>query len=203
MIAFIEGIVADVTENTIVLDCHGIGYELFVPQSVYRSLPPVGEKKKLYTFLQVKEDGIALFGFAGKDDLNVFKLLITVSGVGPKGAIGILSAMTADELRFAVLAGDAKTISKTPGIGAKTAGKIILDLKDKFHLEDTLEQNVSHTTQQISSDDASKKCQEAVQALAALGYSPTDALRAVKRTSVTEDMTVEEILRLSLKEIGR
>ena len=198
MIAFIEGVI---TENTVVLDCHGVGYELFVPQSVYRSLPPVGEKKKLYTFLQMKEDGVALFGFANKDDLTVFKLLITVSGIGPKGAIGILSTMTADELRFAILAGDAKTISKAPGIGAKTAGKVILDLKDKFHLEDRFEQRVSHTTEQINSDLGTQR--EAIEALVALGYNATDALRAVKQIVITEDMTVEEILKQSLKGIRR
>ena len=198
MIAFIEGVIA---ENTVVLDCHGVGYELFVPQSVYRSLPPVGEKKKLYTFLQMKEDGVALFGFANKDDLTVFKLLITVSGIGPKGAIGILSTMTADELRFAILAGDAKTISKAPGIGAKTAGKVILDLKDKFHLEDRFEQRVSHTTEQINSDLGTQR--EAIEALVALGYNATDALRAVKQIVITEDMTVEEILKQSLKGIRR
>ncbi len=201
MIAFIEGVIADITENTVVLDCHGVGYELFVPQSVYRSLPPVGEKKKLYTFLQMKEDGVALFGFANKDDLTVFKLLITVSGIGPKGAIGILSTMTADELRFAILAGDAKTISKAPGIGAKTAGKVILDLKDKFHLEDRFEQRVSHTTEQINSDLGTQR--EAIEALVALGYNATDALRAVKQIVITEDMTVEEILKQSLKGIRR
>ncbi len=201
MIAFIEGVIADITENTVVLDCYGVGYELFVPQSVYRSLPPVGEKKKLYTFLQMKEDGVALFGFANKDDLTVFKLLITVSGIGPKGAIGILSTMTADELRFAILAGDAKTISKAPGIGAKTAGKVILDLKDKFHLEDRFEQGVSHTTEQINSDLGTQR--EAIEALVALGYNATDALRAVKQIVITEGMTVEEILKQSLKGIRR
>lgn len=201
MIAFIEGRLSDVTEHTVVISCNGIGYELFVPQSVYRSLPAVDEIMKLHTFLQIREDGVALFGFASRDDLNLFKLLITVSGIGPKGALGILSAMTADELRFAVLAGDAKTIAKAPGIGAKTAGKVILDLKDKFHLEDAFEQKLNHTTKQSAAD--SKAREEAAEALVALGYSPTDALRAVKKTAVTADMSVEEILRLSLKNIGR
>lgn len=202
MIAFIEGILADITENTIVINCSGLGYELFVPQTLYKILPPIGGRLKLYTYLQVKEDGIALFGFSTKDDLAIFKLLITVNGIGPKGAIGILTVLTADELRFAVFAQDAKTIAKAPGIGLKTAGKLILELKDKLKLEDVLEREEISTPEIGEHIEYSKKKEEAIQALIALGYSATDALRAVKQVEITKEMTAETILKQSLRKIG-
>lgn len=200
MIAFIEGTLESVTENSVIIDNKGIGYELLVPGSVFENLPHVGSEIKLRTYLQVKEDGIVLFGFANADELAVFKLLITVSGIGPKGALGILSSMSTDDLRFAVLSEDAKTIARAPGIGAKTAGKLILELKDKLKLADAFEKKLEHIQQGQAELPSMKNIQnEAVMALTSLGYSAAEATRAVRAVEITESMSVESLLGAALK----
>ena len=135
-----------------------------------------------------------------RDDLNTFKLLLGVNGIGPKAALGILSGLTADELRFAVLADDVKTISRAPGIGKKTAQKLILELKDKFNIQEALEMKAEHT-QTVSGEetDLTDVKKEAIEALTALGYSGADALRAVKKVELTPDMSVETLLKQALK----
>ena len=205
MINFICGDLAEIGENYVVIDNHGMGYEVNVPQTVFRTLPSVGSKVKLHTYLQVKEDGIALFGFTKKEDLKVFRLLITVNGIGPKGALGILSAITTDELRFAVLADDAKAIAKAPGIGAKTASKLILELKDKFKLEDAFLASYERTQEgQMSLLEPAGiegVREEAIQALVALGYSASEALKAVKQVAIVSGMTAEDVIKASLKRV--
>jgi Holliday junction DNA helicase RuvA len=142
-----------------------------------------------------------LYGFLTKDDLELFKQLITVSGIGPKGAIGILSALSADDLRFAILAGDSKAISKAPGIGAKTEQRVILELKDKMSLEDAFEKKSEHVVaQSISSNNAVKN--DAVLALNALGYSSSESLKAVSKVTITPDMDVEDVLKQALKQMS-
>lgn len=204
MIAFVKGELAEIKENTIIIDNHGLGYEIAVPQTVFSKLPALHNEIKIHTYMQVKEDGMALFGFTSKDDLKVFKLLITVNGIGPKGALGILSALSADDLRFAILAEDAKAIAKAPGIGAKTASKLILELKDKFKLEDAFEQRLMNATDEVLTDRSTMDgiCNEAVQALVALGYGSSEAMRAVKMVQITSDMDSEKVLKLALKNIG-
>lgn len=202
MITFIRGKLFDITENSVLIDCNGLGYEILIPQTVNRILPKIGEEMFLYTYLQVREDGVSLFGFPSKDDLYVFKLLITVNGIGPKGAIGILSALTADDLRFAVLAEDVKTIERAPGIGKKTAGKLILELKDKFNLQEAFDKKLENNKNVfVPSSESMVLKDEAIQALVALGYTATDAVRAVKQVEVSEGMTSEDILKQSLKKI--
>ena len=147
----------------------------------------------------MREDAISLFGFLTKDDLMMYKLLITVNGVGPKAGLAILSVMDADSIRLAVLSQDAKAISKAPGIGAKTAQRIILDLKDKVSMEDTLITQQSKAAQAVSAGGSQIRT-EAVEALTALGYAPSDALRAVKAVEA-EDMNVEELLKAALKHL--
>lgn len=205
MINFIRGELVEICENYVVIDRNGMGYEVHVPQTVYGMLPPVGETVQLYTYLQVKEDGVALFGFIRKEDLTVFKLLITVNGIGPKGALGILSAISTDELRFAILADDAKAIAKAPGIGAKTASKLILELKDKFKLEDAFEASyAANTSSQMSMLNPSGMegvKEEAIQALVALGYSSSEALKAVKNVAIIQGMTAEDVIKAGLKRV--
>lgn len=208
MIAFIRGELAEITENTVVLDCGGIGYEMTVPGQVFSALPRLGGEVKLYTYLQVREDGVSLFGFLDKDELSIFRLLIGVSGIGPKGAIGILSALPADELRFAVLAEDEKTIARSPGIGPKTAKKLILELKDKFRLEDAFEERLMQV-QEKEGDSAGGRqgnayrqmVLETIQALEALGFSATQAKRMVNGVEGTDEMTADELLKAALKRI--
>lgn len=210
MIAFIEGTLVKKTISTaVVATASGLGYELFVPVTDLEHMPPNGSKVLLHTYLQVKEDGVALFGFLEEEALQVFKLLITVNGIGPKGAIGILSGISLDDLRFAVLAEDSKTISKIPGIGPKTAAKLVLELKDKFKLEDAIEAKLIHGEQasgksKADNTDAARAAamrDEAAQALVALGYSMTGAVKVLKEVEITESTTVEELLKYGLKNL--
>lgn len=166
-------------------------------------LPGVGEEVKIHTYLQISENGIGLYGFLTRDELNVFKMLITVNGIGPKGAVGILSALSANELRLAVLSDDDKAIAKAPGIGAKTAKKLILELKDKFHLEDALEEfSAPERIPHSRKNDVNDAHLEAVQALTALGYSNSDALKAVKLADTGEQASTEELLKAALKQLA-
>lgn len=203
MIQYVNGTLAAAGEGWIVVDNHGIGYRISVPDSVLEKLGSPGREVKIYTYLHVREDLLQLFGFLTMDDLEVFQQLITVSGIGPKGGLAILSAMTADDLRFAVMADDAKTISKTPGIGAKTAGKLILELKDKLKIKDVVEQALErgdYQGQAASGDAAERKSvSEAVEALVALGYPAADALKAVRKVEAPEELSTEELLKQTLK----
>lgn len=198
MYAYFKGKIAAKEPDLAIIEVNGIGYNIRISAGTASLLPPVGEEAKLYTYTAVREDAIALYGFLTKDDLDIFKLLIGVNGIGPKGGQSILSVMSPDELRFAILSGDAKMIAKAPGIGAKTAQRIILDMRDKVSLEDTL-----HTgEEEIRVDPAvSDALREAVEALTALGYGVTEATRAVKAVKDAEQMTVEDILKASLKHL--
>ncbi len=215
MIAYIKGELAATDVDTVVVEAGGLGYEIYVPVSVYEGLPAVGAQVRLHTYLHVREGGIQLFGFLDRDSLEVFKLLITVSGIGPKGALGVLSVISPNELRFAILADDAKTISRAPGIGAKTARKLILELKDKLHPEDVFGRQLGSTessaaaganiaSEEAGATDAMNRIRrEAVGALEALGYSATESLQAVRRVELQEDMDTEELLKRALKEMLR
>ena len=200
MIAYIKGTVEEILEDRVILEAGNMGYNIFMPMGAVEHLLHKGQEIKIHTYLNVKEDALQLFGFLTRDDLNTFKLLLGVNGIGPKAALGILSGLTADELRFAVLADDIKTISRAPGIGKKTAQKLILELKHKFDIQEVLETKAEHMQAPGTEDtDLSDVKKEAVEALTALGYSGTDALRAVKKVELTPDMSVEKLLKLALK----
>lgn len=200
MYAYIKGEIVNISEDNVVLECHDIGYNIKVPFSVIQQLPGIGSQVRIYTYTCVREDAFILYGFLTKDDLWIFKKLITVNGIGPKGALGILSVMSADDLRFAIIAGDSKAISKAPGIGAKSAERIILDLKDKITLEpDRIDQNDTIATSADSVNSDARN--EAIEAMTALGYSPSEALKAVKQITVTDDMDAGAILKAALKVI--
>lgn len=203
MISFIKGCIEEKNEKSIFLDVNGVGYEVYMPIGSASMLPSVGENVKIHTYLQISENGVGLYGFLTKDELNVFKLLITVNGIGPKGAVGILSALTANELRLAVLSDDDKAISKAPGIGAKTAKKLILELKDKFHLEDALEEFEEPSKAVVRGKaELNDAHAEAVQALTALGYSNSDALKAVRMADNGEIASTEDLLKAALKQLA-
>lgn len=142
-----------------------------------------------------------LYGFCSKDELRVFKLLLGVSGIGPKGALAILSVMTTDDLRFAVLGDDAKTIAKAPGVGVKTAQRLILELRDKLSIEDAFEEKLSQA-EDTARDRAKGAKNEAVQALVALGYSSSEALKALGGIEITEETDVEDLLKAALKNMA-
>lgn len=201
MIAYIKGLVAEIMEDRIVLETGNIGYNVFMPMAAVEKTLRTGDEVKIHTYLNVREDAMQLFGFLTRDDLNTFKLLLGVNGIGSKAALGVLSGLSADELRFAVLADDVKTISRAPGIGKKTAQKLILELKDKFSLEDAFEQKTAHMHGEEAGElsGLSDIRKEAVEALTALGYSGSDALKAVKKVEITQDMNVETLLKAALK----
>ncbi len=201
MIAYLRGTVALVAQTRVVLEVNGVGYQVFIHSRDASRMPGRGEEILLHTYLSVREDAMQLFGFLDEDDLEMYKLLLTVSGVGPKAGLGILSVLTADDLRFAVLSDDVKKISQAPGIGGKTAKKLILELKDKLSFEDAFEKKLAHSEEAAGAalDDARS---EAVQALTALGYSGSDALKAVRSIDADDDMDTETILKLALRQIS-
>lgn len=199
MIGYLKGELAEIKESYVVLEVNNIGYEVYLPSSSIMGLPSLGSTIKLFTYMHVREDAIGLFGFLTKDDLEMFKLLITVNGIGPKGAVGILSGITADEIRFAVLAEDVKTISKAPGIGAKTAGKLILELKDKIKLASAFEQKLLNEADNKQMSGVLAMKEEAIQALTVLGYSGSEAMKMINQVEITETMSAEDILKMCLK----
>jgi Holliday junction DNA helicase RuvA len=202
MFSYLKGELTEIHTDHIVVETGGIGYMLVISGQAMTELPPVGSDIKVYTYLYLREDILMLYGFLDRDELDVFKLLIGVSGIGPKGAIGVLSALSPDDLRFAVLAGDSKAISKAPGIGAKTAQRVVLELKDKLSLEDALEKKQENSARVLADTSGSSVKNDAVLALTALGYSSSESLKAVSKVEITEAMDVEDVLKAALKHMA-
>lgn len=196
MITYIVGELTYIDNNTIILEACGVGYEITVPESVILSLPGIGSCIKIYTYQNVKEDALDLYGFLTMDDLKIFKQLITVNGIGPKGALSILSVISPDELRLAVISDDVKKIQSAPGIGSKTAQKLIIELKDKLKIEDVVYD--LHDEKDI----VKSVRDEAVSALISLGYSNSESVSAVSALVITENMTSEDILKQALKKLA-
>lgn len=199
MISYIKGELVSVETDKVVVDVGGVGYGIFMSSQAVSMLGQVGEEVKIHTYLNVKEDAMQLFGFLTSEDLHIFKLVIGVSGIGPKGGQNILSQLSPDDLRFAVFSNDVKAISKAPGIGKKTAEKLIIELKDKLKIEDILEP-VSNVDSPSQTSDTGIQS-EAVLALTALGYGSTEAMKAVKKVVADEQMKVEDVLKQALKYI--
>ena len=198
MIHFVRGKLEETGNDYVVLDNHGIGYLIYTPSSVLNELPNRGETVRMYTYMYVREDQMTLYGFLTRDDLQIFKLLISISGIGPKGALGILSTISPDQFRIAVISGDSKAISKAPGIGPKTAQKLIIELKDKLKLEDVFEEEDVPSTSDSLDHNAQK---EAMMALVSLGYSESEAFGALKKIHATPEMDSEALLKLALKQM--
>ena len=204
MIAHVNGVCADVQADKVTVDVNGLGFEVFVPAGAVANMPGIGEEVMLYTHMSVREDGMSLYGFLTRDELAVFRLLIGVSGIGPKGALGILSALGVDDLRFAIVTGDAKAIARAPGIGKKTAERLVLDLRDKFNAEEFTGVYDTADAPAAGEGIGSGVSDEAIAALTALGYSHTDAMRAVrsaKNREGTADADTETLLKAALKEL--
>ena len=200
MISYIRGELAAVLERRVIVDAGGIGYSISMPERLVGLLPPAGNTVKIYTYLHVKEDGMQLFGFLTEDDLEVFKLVIGVSGIGPKGGLNILSQLSADDLRFAVFSNDVKAISAAQGIGRKSAEKLILELKDKLRIEDALEGREAEASDITVFSDGTLQ-NDAVAALTALGYSGQEALKAVKKVEISRGMEAEDVLKEALRNL--
>ena len=203
MIGFVHGIVEYVSEELAILDVGGIGYNVHISADTASKMPGLGEEAKLYTYTSVREDAIWLYGFLTRQDLEIFKKCITVSGIGPKGALSILSVMDADTLRYAIMAGDKKAISKAPGVGPKMAERLILELKDKVSIDDDMiGREIAQTAAGnplMAADTPEKK--EAVEALVALGYGQTESVRAVNAVPGVDSMDSGSILKAALKKM--
>ncbi len=196
MISYVKGIVAEVTAEKVIIENNGIGYGIFMPVSSLDALGE-GEQVKIHTYYSVREDAIQLFGFLTKEELEIFKLLITVSGIGPKGGLAIISTLPGDELQMAIVSSDAKAIAKAPGVGLKTAQKVIIELKDKIDLESF----VNDMQESVSTSKVSQAQEEAIQALMSLGFSKSDSTNAVKKIKNSENMDFEAIVTEALQTV--
>lgn len=199
MIAFVKGTVENLTEDNVVVDVGGIGVNIKISADTAARLPGIGEGVKLYTYTSVREDAIQLFGFLARNDLEIFKKCITVSGIGPKGALAILSVLDADSLRFAIMSGDVKAITKAPGIGARTAERLILELKDKIKIDDTSIGREIAAAQAVGAGADTPQKKEAVEALVSLGYGQAEAAKAVNAIEGIETMDSGAVLKAALK----
>lgn len=200
MYSYIKGILEEIREDLIVVENQGIGYNIRIPSRVLEELPARGEQVKIYTYLYVREDIFSLFGFLSKDELGLFKMLINVSGIGPKGGLALLSVLSANDIRFAILSEDVKTISKAPGIGSKTAKRLMIELKDKISLEDAVFSEADTQVLPAHANDQVRR--EASEALVALGYSAAEAAKTLSGIEITDDSDVETVLKAALKKIA-
>lgn len=200
MIAYLKGTLEEIGNDYIVVDVNNIGYQVKVSLRVMEGLPALGNLMKIHTYTYVREDVIALYGFLTKDDLQMFLLLLGVNGVGPKGALGILSMFSAQELRLAIISQDSKTIAKAPGIGAKTAQRMLIDLKDKVSVEETFEKMGEQSVAMSAASTAGSGAKaDAIEALTALGYSASESMKAVNMVEITDGMSSDTILKQALK----
>lgn len=201
MISYIRGELTEVLSDAIVVEAGGVGFEINVPNTVFGSLPRIGEEVKIYTYFRVSEDAMSLYGFCRRSDLEMFRQLLGVSGIGPKGALAILSALTPDDLRMAIVASDAKAIARAPGVGAKTAQRVIIDLKDKVSIEDVLGAPASAVSSVPAAARETGASGDAIEALMALGYGATEAARAVRGVEGADEMDSEQILKAALRRL--
>ncbi len=196
MYAYIKGKIEHISEDSVIIDNNGIGYNILTSGNVTSKLS-LHDMVTIYTYLHVREDGMTLFGFLNQDEITIFKMLISVSGIGPKGALAIMTQLTVDELRIAVLSEDYKAISKANGVGAKTAQRVVIELKDKFKLDDVL-LGISEDND-LPDTGSNDIITETAMALTSLGYSNVEALRAIKKVKDADKLSVEELLKAALK----
>ncbi|MBR1931256.1 MAG: Holliday junction branch migration protein RuvA [Lachnospiraceae bacterium] len=201
MIAYVSGIIEDITMDNVVIDVGGLGYNVKVSADTAMRLPGIGEQTKLYTYTCVREDAFLLYGFLSRNDLDIFKKCITVNGIGPKGALAILSVMDADSLRYAIMSGDTKAISKAPGIGARTAERLILDLKDKIKIDDSMIEREIAANAGTTGLATTPQVEEAVTALVALGYGRSESLKAVNAVENLAELDSGALLKAALKKM--
>lgn len=198
MYAYFKGTIVEKNIDGVVIEVAGIGYNIMTPQGKDYELPDVGDEAKIYTYTSVREDAMQLYGFARKEELALFKQLITVSGIGPKGGQAILSELSVDEIKMAIITGDSKTIARAPGVGKKTAERVIIDLKDKIQKEE-----IEFATEFVSGSSSAKSLspeeQEAAEALTALGYNAKEAADAVAKASQEGIVDANKLLKGALK----
>ena len=199
MISYIKGRLEIKAKDYIVVDVSGIGYKIFMSETAISELEK-GREVKVFTYMRVREDDISLYGFLNNEELVTFELLISVGGVGAKSAITILSNITPSKFALAVITNDVNTLKKLPGIGAKTAGRIILELKDKMKTEQSIEESKNEEIKEAIVLD--NKANDALEALCVLGYTKKDVENVIAKIDTTK-LTVEEIIKQGLKYLGR
>lgn len=195
MIYSLDGVLKYVDPTFVVVECGGVGFKCFATMSTITSLTPVGTKVSLLTYMSIREDAMDLYGFLTQNEMDAFKLLISISGVGPKAAISILSALTPDKLAIAVSSGDVKSIQAAQGIGKKTADRIVLELKDK--MGGIASSNASSIVEGIQNVATLDNAKEAVEVLVSLGYNQSEASAAVG--SLDSSLSVDDMIRKGLK----
>ena len=199
MFAYIKGNLEIKTNGYIVIDVNGIGYKIFMSESAISKLPEIGEKVKVHTYLKVREDEMSLYGFNTNEELRMFELLLSVSGIGAKSAISILSNIEPSSFALAVITNDVNKIKSLPGIGPKSAGRIILELKDKIETEEAISSEGGLKAEAVVIDN--EKINEAISALQVLGYSKKEIEKALEK--VDNGKTVEEIIKIGLKNLSK
>lgn len=199
MIAFVSGILEMKLNGYIVIDVGGIGYKVFMSESAIDNLGNTGDKVKVYTHHHVREDDISLYGFLTMEELNMFELLISVSGVGAKSALSILANVEPSSFALAVISNDTSKLVKIPGVGAKTAARIVLELKDKLKNQDLVDKKKDVIK---NNTDNEEKLDEAISALQVLGYNRKDIEKVFEKIDVSE-LKLEEIIKLGLKHLSR
>ena len=197
MYAYIKGSLEVKTRGYIVIDVNGIGYKIFMSETAISELGEIGQVVKVHTYLKVKEDEMSLYGFNTNEELRMFELLLSVSGIGAKSAINILSNITPSSFALAVITNDVAKIKALPGIGPKGAQRIILELKDKLNKE----QEIEEVEKKVEKVIDTQKYNEAISALQVLGYSKKEIEKALQE--INEELTVEEIIKLGLKNLAR
>ena len=197
MYAYIKGSLEVKTRGYIVIDANGIGYKIFMSETAIAELGEIGQVVKVHTYLKVKEDEMSLYGFNTNEELRMFELLLSVSGIGAKSAINILSNITPSSFALAVITNDVAKIKALPGIGPKGAQRIILELKDKLNKQQDIEE-VEKKAEKVMD---TQKYNEAISALQVLGYSKKEIEKALQ--GINEELTVEEIIKLGLKNLAR
>lgn len=202
MISYIKGKLQYLSDSFVIIDNGGIGYKIFVSPKLMSNIGKIGDNVTVFTYMSIKDDGISLYGFENFEELEIFNKLITVSGIGPKGALGIISNLTPADFIMAVISDDVAAVSKAPGVGKKTAQRIILELKDKFKTEDFIEEKIFGEGKGLSSVVADNSKIEAIEALTSLGYGRSEAAKAVSAV-FEEGKTTEDILKLALKKLAR
>lgn len=200
MFSYIKGILVAKSIGYVIIDVGGVGFKIFMSETSIKKLGETGEEVKVFTHMQVREDDISLYGFTTNEELRMFELLISVSGVGAKSAIAMLSNISPSSFALAVISNDIKSLTKIPGIGSKTAQRIVLELKDKLKTEESISNNSNEEIIVAIQDD--NKTSEAVQALKVLGYTSVE-IEKVLRTLDTNNMSVEDIIRKALINLGR
>ena len=200
MYAFIEGEVCEKLNGSLILLASGVGWQLNCSNNTLQAAPPVGEKMRCFTFLSVREDAMELFGFATREEKEMFLQLTSVTGIGPKTALGVLGAMPLRDLNLAILLGDVTALSRAPGIGKKTAQRIALELKDKISQAD-VSQPAAGSASAPAASSGSDAMVEAIEALTALGYSSLEARNALSQVRDQSDRP-EELIRLALRSMA-